>query len=135
MAKIEITHDFPHPADHVWRWVGDAAGVAVWIPAIDSSHLEGDVRHVVFTDGQPARERIVAHDDAGRTYSYQYLDDPLPLEHYVSTVVVDPVGDDGSQVVWSAEFRAASPEVEAGLATAISEIYASSLATLAERLG
>ncbi|MCZ4536423.1 SRPBCC family protein [Gordonia terrae] len=133
MASIEVTKDFPLSATDVWSWIGDTGGVAEWIPAIDTSRMEGDVRHVVFTDGEPARERIVAFDGAARTYSYECIDGPLPLEHYRSTVSVTAAGDDACSVRWSAQFGAESATVEAELATAIEGIYAAALDELATK--
>ena len=132
MASIEVTKDFPLSARDVWSWIGDTGGVAAWIPAIDASRMDGDVRHVVFTDGAPARERIVAFDEAARTYSYEYIDGPLPLEHYRSTISVVENGDHSS-VRWSAQFGAESAEMETELATAIEGIYAAALDELATK--
>lgn len=134
MADIHLTREFAAHADTVWQRVGDTAGVADWIPAIGSSRQEADVRHVVFTDGQPARERIVSHDDTARTYTYSYIDGPLPLEHYESTMTVTPSDDGTSVVTWSAEFGAASAEVEEALTASISEIYAAALDELQSQL-
>ncbi|MCG7632706.1 SRPBCC family protein [Gordonia McavH-238-E] len=133
MASIEVTKDFPLSATDVWSWIGDTGGVSAWIPAIGESRMDGDVRHVVFTDGAPARERIVAFDEEARTYSYEYIDGPLPLEHYRSTVSVTAAGDDACSVRWSAQFGAESAEVEAELATAIEGIYAAALDELATK--
>ena len=133
MANIEIEKDFPASADAVWAYAGNTADVADWIPAIGSSRLEGDVRHVVFTDGEPARERIVAHSDADRSYTYSYIDGPLPLEHYQSTITVVETGPESSRIVWAAEFGAASREVEDGLVTGITEIYSGALDELATK--
>lgn len=135
MANIEVRQDFPVNADTVWKHVGSTPDVAEWIPAISSSHQEGDIRHVVFTDGEPARERIVAHNDATRSYTYAYIDGPLPLEHYESTATVTPTGQDTSTVIWTAEFGAASSEVEESLAASISEIYSGALDNLKSKLG
>ncbi|MEE2061654.1 SRPBCC family protein [Rhodococcus artemisiae] len=127
MARIEVQRDFPVSAETVWNWIGSTGEVASWIPAIRSSRMEGDVRHVVFTDGEPARERIVEFDDGERTYAYEYIDGPLPLRHYRSTVSVVETGDRGCTVRWAAEFGAESADVEAGLATAIEGIYSDAL--------
>ncbi|PYE19436.1 polyketide cyclase/dehydrase/lipid transport protein [Williamsia limnetica] len=130
MANVTVEQEFPVSADTVWGWVGNTGDVASWIPAIGSSRMEDDVRHVVFTDGEPARERIIEHIDAERTYTYQYLDGPLPLQHYQSTILVLEAADDTCLVRWSAEFGAESAEVEAGLATAIDGIYSDALQEL-----
>lgn len=134
MPSIELTRDFTADADAVWQRVGDTATVADWIPALASSRQEDDVRHVVFTDGQPARERIVAHDTVARTYTYSYIDGPLPLEHYESTMTVIPAGDGASTVTWTATFGAASTEVEDSLTSAITEIYSGALDELTRQL-
>lgn len=123
----------PADPDAVWAIVGNTAEVAAWVPAIESSSLEGDVRTATFVDGGgTAHERIVAHDDAARSYTYSYLDGPLPLESYESTVTVTAEGD-GSRVDWNADFSAADEATEAQLVEAIDGIYASSLAALADR--
>lgn len=123
--------------DEVWAVVGDVAGAADWIPALESSRLEGDVRHAEFAGGGgSARERIVAHDPTGRTYTYEYLDGPLALDVYRSTLLVraDPDGE-GSVVDWTAEFAAVDAATEPDLATAIDGIYAGALAELQGRFG
>ncbi|KMS84254.1 hypothetical protein [Prauserella rugosa] len=43
----------------VWEVVGDVESVATWIPALESRHLDGDVRYVTFAySGGEATERI-----------------------------------------------------------------------------
>jgi hypothetical protein len=120
--------------DAVWEVGGDVANIADWVPAIEKSHLVGDVRHATFAGGGgDAQERIVERDDAARYYVYEYLTGPLPLESYRSRFAVD-AHPDGAEVVWSAEFRAGSAEEEAGLAEAIAGIYRAALVQLRERL-
>ncbi|GAA5060777.1 SRPBCC family protein [Nocardia callitridis] len=133
MAKVHVEREFPQSAATVWAWVGDTATVANWIPAIGESHMVEDIRHVTFTDGNPARERIVEHDDAKRRYTYEYLDGPLPLRVYRSTIGVADTAH-GSKVVWSAEFSAESEADEPGLGTAIDGIYSDALTELATKL-
>lgn len=119
--------------DAVWAVGGDVGNVADWIPAIEKSHLVGDVRHATFAGGGDAQERIVERDDTARYYVYEYLTGPLPLEFYRSRFAVNE-HPDGSEVVWSAEFRAGSAEEEAGLAEAIAGIYGAALVELRNRL-
>ncbi|MGW5518850.1 SRPBCC family protein [Nocardia africana] len=134
MAEINVEKQFSASPAEVWARAGDPATVSDWIPAISSSRVEGDIRHVVFTDGNPARERIVEHRDQDRNYTYQYLDGPLALEYYRSTIAV-VAGDDGGSVIrWRAEFTAASEQIEAELATAIEGIYTGALDELAAQL-
>lgn len=123
------------PPEVVWRVGGDLGGVSSWIPALDSSHLDGDIRHVVFAEGGgSARERIVQVDDQQRFYVYEYLDGPLALERYVSRFSVQPHGAGASRITWTAELTAGSPEIEAELSIAIAGIYAAALRELARRI-
>jgi hypothetical protein len=120
--------------DAVWKMVGDVGAIADWVPAIESSHVQGDVRHATFAGGGgDATERIVEHDDAARSYVYEYLSGPLPLEVYRSRLSVRDHGG-GAEVVWDAEFTAGSAEEEAQLAEAIGGIYRSALETLRDRI-
>ena len=120
--------------DAVWRVAGDAGAIAEWVPALESCRLEGDVRHGTFAGGGgDASERIVEHDDATRSYTYEYLTGPLALEEYRSRIAVHEDGL-GARVVWTADFTAGSPEEEAQLATAIGGIYRGALTELKARL-
>lgn len=120
--------------DAVWEVGGDVGNIADWVPAIEASHLEGDVRHATFAGGGgDATERIVERDEAGRFYVYEYLTGPLPLEVYRSRFAVRE-HPDGAEVVWSAEFRAGGPEEEAGLGDTIAGIYRAALEELRTRV-
>lgn len=129
MATVSLRQEYSHSPSAIWAFIGDPGTAAAWIPSLDTSRLEGDIRHVVFTDGNPARERISAHDDVNRTYTYEYIDGPLPLAKYTSTIRVDKSGA-GSVVLWSAEFTAAGEDaatLEKELEAGIGAIYRSAL--------
>jgi hypothetical protein len=129
MASVSLRQEYSQSAESVWAVVGDPAGAANWIPSLETSRLEDDVRHVVFTDGNPARERIVSHDDENRTYTYEYIDGPLPLAKYTSTIRVDATAT-GSVISWDAEFTAAGDDpaaLDSQLETGIGEIYQGAL--------
>lgn len=137
MATVSLRQEFSQSPDAVWAVVGDPAAVADWIPALQSSRLEDDVRHVVFTDGNPARERIVSHDPQNRTYTYSYIDGPLPLAEYVSTIRVDAT-ESGSAISWDAHFTAAGDDpaaLEAELESGIGDIYRGALDRVTELAG
>ena len=107
--------------------------MADWLPALESSTLDGDLRRAVFAGGGgEAVERIVEHDPAGRTYVYEYVSGPLALEFYRSRIRVGE-HPSGAQVDWSAELRAGSDEADAELADAITGIYRGGLDELARR--
>jgi carbon monoxide dehydrogenase subunit G len=120
--------------DEVWKVAGDVANVSDWVPAISASRLEGDIRHATFADGSRARERIVEVDDKARSYVYEFLDGPLALESYTSTLAVRSAEGGSSLVTWDADLSAANDEVERGLFAAISGIYSSALSELSNQV-
>lgn len=133
MKHVEQQVRLDATPDAVWQVVGDPGAVASWVPAIESSAMEGEFRHATFAGGGGvAREEVVSRDEAAQTYTYRYLDGPLALESYESTITVHPDGG-GSLVVWTADFAAADDEAEAGLTKAIDGIYAAGLGELAAR--
>ncbi|MFT4043667.1 MAG: tyrosine-protein phosphatase [Gordonia sp. (in: high G+C Gram-positive bacteria)] len=119
------------PPDAVWALVGDVGAVHRWIPGLRASAVDGDTRSVTFDDGGQAHEQIVAHDDTGYSYTYRYLDGPLPLDEYESTLTVGPeLSGDGALVVWNATLRAA-PTVVA----AVEALYDTGIGRLGELFG
>lgn len=110
MKHIEATVDLTVDADTVWKTVGDPGGVGDWLPAVESARMEGDTRFVEFADGMGSgREEILAHDDAGRTLRYAYLEGPIPLQDYTATMTVLPT-EGGSRFVWRASFKVGSTQ-------------------------
>ncbi|MFD4250042.1 SRPBCC family protein [Amycolatopsis thermoflava] len=119
----------------VWKIGGDTANIADWVPAIEKSHQVGDLRYATFAGGGgDATERIVEHDDAARSYVYEYVSGPLALRVYRSRFTVADHAD-GAEVVWEADFEAEAAEEEPALADAIRGIYRSALQSLSERVG
>jgi hypothetical protein len=91
MKHIEATVDLAVDADTAWKTIGDPGGLADWLPAIDAARMDGDIRFVEFAGGMGSgREQILAHDDAGRTLRYAYLEGPIPLQDYTATMTVEP---------------------------------------------
>ncbi|NKQ59344.1 SRPBCC family protein [Amycolatopsis sp. K13G38] len=119
--------------DTVWKIGGDTANIASWVPAIEKSHQSADVRHATFAGGGgEAAERIVEHDNAARSYVYEYLSGPLALRSYRSRFTVRDHAE-GAEVVWDAEFEAENADEEPALADAIRGIYRAALASLSEK--
>ncbi|GAC67369.1 tyrosine-protein phosphatase [Gordonia soli] len=117
--------------DSAWAIVGDVGGVHRWIPGLSDCAVDGDVRSVTFADGSVAHERIQSHDDDARAYEYTYLDGPIPLDAYVSTISVGPPVRGGGRtlIVWDAAMHA-----DAATAGAVADLYDAGIATLVERL-
>ncbi len=59
----------------------------------------------------PSRQRLTAHSDADRTYSWESCEPYESIDRYEFTVRVEPVGDQASKVTWTARYEA--PKIEA----------------------
>ncbi|WP_040798147.1 tyrosine-protein phosphatase [Nocardia higoensis] len=131
MTQVTRSITLDASAEETWRVVGDVANVHRWVPALIDTTMDADIRTVTFADGAPARERVLARSDEDRTYTYTYLDGPIPLDEYFSTLSVGPHHHDrGALVTWTATL-AATPEV----VQSVDEMYRTSLARLEELLG
>lgn len=131
VTQILRSRVVPAPADEVWALVGDTTGVHRWVPGLAASSVDGAVRTATFDDGGEAHEQIVSHDEAGRSYTYRYLDGPIPLDAYESTVTVGPeLEGDGALVVWNATLQA-MPDVVA----AVEGLYDAGIARLGDLFG
>jgi NADPH:quinone reductase len=104
--------------DRVWAVVGDFHGVAKWVWAVDTcvarggraSHEVGAIREYTMRDGLTQRERLVAYDAAGHSYTYEFVGTiPFGMSCYQGTVHMSPIVEDGSTFVeWIGDFDAES---------------------------
>lgn len=126
------------PADAVWAKVKDFNGLGTWHPAIVKSEIAegsnntvGAVR-VLTLGGEPTpppiKEKLTALDDAGKTFSYEILEGPLPVAGYASTLTVVAAGQ-GSTITWSSTFKAAGAD-DVTAQTTIEGVYTSGLENL-----
>lgn len=104
----------------VWKLVGNFNHLDVWHPALIGSTVQGPegkvgtVRTLVLGDGAKITEKLTAHSDAKKSYSYVILTGPLPVDHYESTLTVAPAGAGKSKVTWKGSFDAkGAPEDKA----------------------
>lgn len=100
-GKVEV-HIERAPED-VWALIADFGGLATWMPGVESCELDGDVR-TLQTMGMEIKERLVSQDDDARTQSYSIVEGPMPVEHHLATLSVEPDGD-GSRFTWAYEVR------------------------------
>lgn len=106
-ASASATITIPASPDRVWQRIGGFNALPDWLPYIPSSTLSegGRVRHLATPDGSIIVERLLAFDDASRSYTYTILEAPFPVTGYRSTLQVH-AADDGQSawVEWSGQF-------------------------------
>lgn len=121
MAKAYYSLVLDHPADDVWAvirpfdhyaWAGVEAETL--IEDGKAGDQVGAVRRVETPDRQVRRQRLLAHSDVGRSYTYQLCEpSPYPVRNFVATLRVMPVIDSNRAFVdWSAEFDCAAEDSE-----------------------
>ena len=130
-ASVDVSAD----PDTVWQLIGGFGSLPDWLSYIPKSELGegGRTRRLANPDGETIVERLVAFDDAARSYSYAILQAPFPVTDYLSTLRVLPAPDgSGSRVEWSGQFTPQGvSDAEAQLL--FQGIYEAGLAALADR--
>lgn len=131
------------PADKVWAYLRDFSNLDEWAPSIESCEIEGDARPdqlgairrlTVQGDQAVFRERLVAFADEGRSYSYEFVESPLPVRDYRSTIRVAPVTESGQAFVeWWGEFAADDKDVEPMTDLFTKNVYGAGLTSLRDR--
>ncbi|MEZ5670504.1 MAG: SRPBCC family protein [Alphaproteobacteria bacterium] len=140
MAGVSVTERIAASADRVWGVIGDFGGLVRWLPAIAACTVEGHgigaVRTLGFVGADVfARERLDAHDDAARSYTYTVVGTDLPIAAYNATMTVAPDGDAASLLHWSSSFTVTADGDENEVATMIERTYRDGIANVRTILG
>jgi Polyketide cyclase / dehydrase and lipid transport len=112
MARSYASTVIAAPADRVWARIRDFNGLATWHAGlVAESEIEegkagdqvGAVRSFTLTDGTHLREKLLAHSDVERSYTYDFQKTPFDVDNYVATIRVTPVtdGDHGFVEWWT----------------------------------
>jgi hypothetical protein len=107
MAQASATIDLPFSPDDVWQLIGGFDSLPDWLPYIPKSELSegGRIRRLTNPNGDAIVERLIAFDEAARSYSYAIIQAPFPVTDYVATLQVRETNDGkGSRVEWSGHF-------------------------------
>src|SRR5689334_15064475 len=135
MAQASASIDIPVSPDRVWQLIGGFDTLPDWLPYIPKSELTegGRVRRLTNPNGDTIIERLVAFDDAARSYSYTIVQGPFPITGYLATLRVKETEDGSSRVEWFGRFipKGVSEQEASRLFQCI---YADGLKALAEGL-
>jgi carbon monoxide dehydrogenase subunit G len=108
--KVLVTEDVEASADRVWELVRGFGDILKWSGgAIESIEVEGEgigaVRTLGIAGGAQLQEKLEAHDDAARSFSYSFTGKVLlPLQDYYATLTVVESGE-SSRVEWGSTFE------------------------------
>ncbi|MGZ2747486.1 SRPBCC family protein [Burkholderia stagnalis] len=134
MAQAHASIQVSASADTVWQLIGGFGSLPDWLSYIPSSELSegGRVRSLANPDGDAIVERLVAFDDAARSYTYAILEAPFPVVNYRSTLRVRENGESAATVEWSGTFTPNGATDDAA-SRLFRGIYEDGLAELAKR--
>jgi hypothetical protein len=137
MARSYYSTTFAQSADKVWSVIRDFNGQQ-WAEGVGESHIDnskpnnavGAIREIRYRD-HPSRQRLTAHSDAERCYSYESVDPFETLRSYRQTLRVAPIVDTNTAFVeWSADFETDSVEQEERWNNYLTEAFGKSLEKL-----
>ncbi len=134
VAQANASIELPASAGTVWQLIGGFGSLPDWLSYIPASELGegGRVRRLANPVGETIVERLVAFDEAARSYTYAILEAPFPVVNYRATLRVRENGSNASTVEWSGTFtpRDATDDETIRL---FRGIYEDGLAELAKR--
>ncbi|MGU3360375.1 SRPBCC family protein [Methylobacterium sp. M6A4_1b] len=143
--EVSRSRDIPAPPAAVWALIGGFCAIALWHPQVAACESSGTRNDVDREDNEPMRRLVVAgglgtlveaetrRDEAGMSYSYAFIEGPLPVAAYNATLQVRPNGT-GATVVWSATFDPAGMS-EAEARADIEGVYDQGLDGIAREFG
>jgi mxaD protein len=112
VLKVSKSVTINASADEVWAQASNFSGLNTWHPAVESDKIVqgtdnavGAVRLLTLKGGGTIQEKLLAHDDAKRTFKYSILEGVLPVSNYTSTFHVAAAGKHKSKVTWSGSFQ------------------------------
>lgn len=120
MTTVSYSTVFEHTADQVWAVIRDFNSYPVWVESVTESHIEegkpgdavGAIRNFV-EYGTSIRQRLVAHSDLDRFYTYESCGSLGAISHYQGTGRVTPVMDGNRAFMeWSMQFDCPTEEQE-----------------------
>jgi hypothetical protein len=130
--SVISTADLAVDPDTVWELIGGFGSLLDWTSDFVSCELGagGRTRHLTTTTGAKIVERLLAFDDAARSYSYGVVESPFPVTSPSATLQVLPQPDGpGTHVEWTGQLIANGIS-DAEATTMLKTIYDNGLAAL-----
>lgn len=128
MITVNVERTVELSADVVWEEMRHFDRVLNWVPGGSDSTIEvvgsgvGAVRDITLATQGYVQHRLVAYDDAKRTFSYQLTaGKPIGMQDYIVVATVTPVASGGCTIRWVGEMTAdgSLDEAEVGRALEI----------------
>jgi carbon monoxide dehydrogenase subunit G len=123
--------DIATDPDDVWAVLADLPATRWWLPGVVAARVDGDVRICTMTDGQEIHERISELSAGQRSYRFEHLRVPLPVQRSGGTFTVTADGAAGTaRVTLQFNFEPLDPAGTEDLAGMIHGAFGQSLESL-----
>ena len=142
MATAHWSTEIPVPVDALWAIVRDFGNYRLFTSGRGEAFVEGGrrgdsvgaIRNATL-DGRTVRQRLLAHSDVERFYTYEFRGEPpLPIENYVATLRLKPIVENGSTFLeWTAGFDA-SPGERAAMKAQLERLFSVWVRSLKETI-
>ena len=92
MPTITNAIDITATPDDVWAVLADMPATRQWLPGVVATRMDGDVRTCQMADGQQIHEKISDTSAEQRSFRFEHLRVPLPVERSggIFTVTAGP---------------------------------------------
>jgi hypothetical protein len=120
MTTVSYSTVFAQTAEQVWAVIRDFNSYPVWVASVTESHIEegksGDAVGCIrsFEEyGTRIRQRLLAHSDLDRFYTYESCGPLGAITHYQGTGRITPIIDGNRAFVeWTVTFDCPEKEQE-----------------------
>ncbi len=120
----------------VWKLMREFNALDVWLPPVQASAASGNptqpgaTRVLSLVGGATVTEKLLAFDDARHSYSYAFIQVPLPVKNYVAEIELAAAPGGKTLIKWHSTFDAAGASDDKAK-EAIQGIYDAGLGKLA----
>jgi uncharacterized protein YndB with AHSA1/START domain len=93
MPTISNTIDIKATPDEVWAVLSDMPATRQWLPGVATARMDGDVRICQMADGQQVHEKISDISAEQRSFGFEHIRVPLPVQRSGGTFTVTAGSD------------------------------------------
>jgi mxaD protein len=136
-AGIAKRLEVPTSPKALWRAAGGFCGLSKWHPDVASCVEKKSgpevMRLVTLKDGGVVIDRLVLNDTRHQQIRCELVTGPFPVAYYKALLFIEDDDDDGTAIVWSAEFEPREGVSEGEARKALLRFFQTGLIALKEQ--
>ena len=99
MPTINNTIDIKATPDEVWAVLADMPATRQWLPGVVAARMDGNVRMCKMADGQQVHEKISDISTEQRSFRFEHVRVPLPVQRSSGSFTVTAGSDSDAATV------------------------------------